>query len=488
MSRPSNAPPANSVFASKYTVVRTIGQGGMGVVLEAVHTKLGQPVAIKLLKSELASDHESVMRFEREARAAATLMSRHAARIYDVDATAEGVPFMVMEYLEGRDLGSILHDQGILPQEDAVDWVIQACAAMAEAHALGIVHRDLKPSNLFLSENATGGAMVKVLDFGISKVASESELQLTNTETVLGTPHYMSPEQLTQARVVDGRADIWALAVILYRSLTKAFPFNAPHPTALAVSIATDAPASVNGHGCELPPALAAAIMKGLEKDPDTRHANVHAFAEAIAPFGSGRWNVPAPSEIRLRGATRSIPPTPGSLSRQRGSASKRAGIHPTGGTWRSTARRYLYSKRVQQGVVVLSTLISLAAIGYAVGSARMPPQPANLVRVTAEREIESVSVPRMNLGGPAGAADGHTAAVMGTGSLPTATATAKASAAPTTPVVAVEPQRPRVPVTQAAPVAPRAPQRAAPAASPSAPPKDNPLYIDLYASSPAKH
>ena len=302
------APPApGTIFASKYEIVRPLGKGGMGVVLEAKHARLGQAVAIKLLKPELLSDGESVMRFEREARAAARLTSPHAARIYDVDTTPEGIPFMVMEYLEGRDLARILQEQQVLGVEDAVDWVMQACAAMAEAHALGIVHRDLKPSNLFLAENVATGAIVKVLDFGISKITVESEQQLTTTATVLGTPHYMSPEQVTASRVVDLRADIWALSVILYRALTKAFPFVGPNPTALAVSIATERAIPIQQQQVQLPEALMNAIMKGLEKNPADRHQSVHELAAAIEGMGSGRWHVPAASALRVN--RHSFPP-----------------------------------------------------------------------------------------------------------------------------------------------------------------------------------
>lgn len=287
-------PQPGDVVDSKYAIVRTVGRGGMGLVYEARHLKLQQRVAIKFLKEELVGNAESIARFDREARAAARLSSPHAARIYDVDATPDGVPFIVMEYLEGHDLAAELVQRGgNLPVDEAVDWILQACSAMAEAHAASIVHRDLKPSNLFACESASGGPVVKVLDFGISKITVDLDENLTSNTTVLGTPHYMSPEQVT-AGGVDGRSDIWALSVILYRAITGQFPFQAPNATALAVSIATEPPIPILERTPTLPPALAAAIMRGIAKSKDDRHPTVQALAHVIAPFGSGRFAAPA--------------------------------------------------------------------------------------------------------------------------------------------------------------------------------------------------
>ncbi len=301
----ADVPAPGSIFASKYEILDVVGRGGMGVVLSARHARLEQTVAIKLLKPELLSDAEARERFEREARAAAKLTSAHAARIFDVDSTADGVPYMVMELLHGRDLGTIFNEharQGRpLEVTDAVDWVLQACIAMAEAHAAGIVHRDLKPSNLFLAETSSG-PMVKVLDFGISKLVLDQEAkELTVTATVLGTPNYMSPEQIMGRKQVDARADLWSLAVILYRALTQNFPFSGAHPTALAVAIAREAPTPVDVHGAILPEGLAQAIMRGLEKDPDARFQSAQELAAALAKYGSGRWNMPSSPFLRAR-------------------------------------------------------------------------------------------------------------------------------------------------------------------------------------------
>ena len=177
------------MLAGKYRVERTIGEGGMGVVLAATNEALRQRVAIKLLRSGALANAKALGRFEREARAAASLRSEHVARVLDVGKLEDGRPYMVMEYLEGRDLGDVIEHGGELPVGDAVDYVLQACEAVAEAHAAGIIHRDLKPKNLFLSQTVDGRPLVKVLDFGISKIEDEAEdMSLTRTTEIIGSP------------------------------------------------------------------------------------------------------------------------------------------------------------------------------------------------------------------------------------------------------------------------------------------------------------
>src|SRR5438552_2214501 len=207
--------PEGTVLQGKYQVGRLLGRGGMGVVVAARHLLLDTDVALKFL---LTTEPGVVERFSREARAAARLQSEHVGRVLDVGALPDGSPFMVMEYLAGEDLSQVLA-RGPLSVTDAVDYLLQACEAIAEAHALGIVHRDLKPANLFLAQRAHGRSMVKVLDFGISRGgATASRLTLTGTG-VLGSPQYMSPEQWTEARAVDARSDVWSLGVVLYEMI-----------------------------------------------------------------------------------------------------------------------------------------------------------------------------------------------------------------------------------------------------------------------------
>jgi eukaryotic-like serine/threonine-protein kinase len=280
---PPTSPQAGDVVAGKYHLVRSIGLGAMGLVFEATHLRMQQRVAIKFMQAKLVGQTEAVARFEREGRAASRLTSPHATRIFDVDSTPDGVPYIVSELLDGQDLRHELDEREKLPIEEAVSYVIQACAVMAEAHSFGIVHRDLKPSNLFLAKTSVG-RVVKVLDFGISKM--DEELELTTTGFQVGSPRYMSPEQV-EAKRVDRRADIWALGVILYRALSGAYPFEGNTSISLALAILTRPPRDLVSLRPEVPPGLVDAIKKALARDVLARHATARDFAEALAPFAS---------------------------------------------------------------------------------------------------------------------------------------------------------------------------------------------------------
>ncbi|MCA9588820.1 MAG: protein kinase [Myxococcales bacterium] len=288
-------PVPGDLLAGKYTVVRALGHGGMGVVYEAEHARLGQNVALKFLKPEHVEIAQDLARFEREARAAATLKSPHVVRIYDVDTTPEGVPYIVMELLAGHDLSQELRRRDDVPLAEVVDWMLQVCAAMGEAHARGIIHRDLKPSNVFLCE---GGEQVKVVDFGISKLLASGEF--TGSSSALGTPQYMAPEQLRGSRDVDGRIDIWAIAIMTYRILARRFPFAGETPAAIAVSIVTEEPTPLAQHRPDLPPTFCDALMRALVKLPSGRYRTVFELAEALAPFGSGKHAAPRASSPSL--------------------------------------------------------------------------------------------------------------------------------------------------------------------------------------------
>jgi serine/threonine-protein kinase len=295
------------IIADKYRVERVLGAGGMGVVVAATHVQLGERVAVKFLLPAAATSADHVERFLREARASARIKSEHVARVHDVQ-TLRGLPYMVMEYLAGTDLAALLRTRGRLPIAEAVDYVLQACEAIAEAHSLGIIHRDLKPSNLFLTRRADGSALVKVLDFGISKNLTERAGEATATGTSLGSPMYMSPEQITDVKKVDARSDVWALGIMLHELLTGMRPFNAESAPALFVAIATQPPAPVRALRPDAPLPLEAAILRCLEKDPARRMPNVAALASELVPFATADGRV---SGGRIM---RTLPPPAGSM------------------------------------------------------------------------------------------------------------------------------------------------------------------------------
>ena len=278
------------VLAGKYRIDRVLGVGGMGVVVQAQHLIVDEPVAIKFLSPGLASNDEAVARFEREARAAFKIRSEHVARVGDVDKTPGGIPFMVMEHLEGRDLSALLTHGRRLPIDTAVDYILQAADAVAAAHAEGIIHRDLKPENLFLTRRADGEPFIKVLDFGLSKVVDSGsgprQRALTAVNQTMGSPNYMSPEQWQSTRSVGPAADQWALATILYELLTGAQAFPGDQMAPLCQAILTRSPAPMCSLRPGLPAQLDNIVGKALQKKPDQRYRTIAELAEALGPFG----------------------------------------------------------------------------------------------------------------------------------------------------------------------------------------------------------
>ncbi len=296
-----------SVVGGKLRIERILGQGGMGVVAIAMHLQLEQRVAVKVLHDQLAADPATVERFLREARTPMRMRSEHVCRVLDVGQLEGGAPYIVMELLAGSDLHALVRARGPLSLATATDYVLQAMVAVAEAHALGIVHRDLKPANLFLARAIDGSPLVKVLDFGIAKSPARGDVQLTSTAAVLGSPGYMSPEQLRSAKDVDARSDIWALGTILYELVSARLPFPAQSVTELAMKVAVDPPEPL-----DVDPAFRAIVFRCLEKDPARRYQELGALARDLAPFGGPRGTALAELIGKLLARTSdTLPATP---------------------------------------------------------------------------------------------------------------------------------------------------------------------------------
>ncbi len=282
-------PPAvqvGDVLASKYRVERVLGQGGMGMVVAARHEQLGFQVALKFMLPVALGDLAMKERFLREAQAAGRLRSEHVARVMDFGTLDDGAPYIVMEFLHGSDLQGVLDKVGILPPHEAAEYVLQACKAMQEAHGQGIVHRDLKPQNLFLTHRPDGTPLVKVLDFGISKlVGHEASLSVTSSSAMMGSPLYMAPEQIRSAKKVDARADIYSLGAILYQLLTGQVPIPAETLGELFEHVFTRPTVPPRSHRPDVSPELEAVVMRCLAKTAEDRYQSVGDLAAALAPF-----------------------------------------------------------------------------------------------------------------------------------------------------------------------------------------------------------
>ena len=279
--KPADAVRIGQVFLGKYRIESIIGQGGMGVVAEVTHLQLNQRLAIKMLRQDVLADADAVERFMREAQAAAKLRSEYVAKVSDVGALENGTPYMVMEYLEGHDLGALISQRGKIALPWTCDLMLQTAEALAEAHSLGIVHRDVKPTNLFVTWRPDGTALIKVLDFGISKSTMATDMHLTQTQSLLGTPAYMSPEQMRSARLVDARTDIWSLGSVMYEMIEGRKPFEAESFSEMCVKVAVDAPAPM----FNAPPELQNVVLRCLAKTPEQRYASMAEFARDLVPF-----------------------------------------------------------------------------------------------------------------------------------------------------------------------------------------------------------
>lgn len=279
------------LVGGKYRITSILGEGGMGIVFAAKHVDLHCDVAIKVIRQELNQQPELIARLMLEARAAAQIKSEHVCRVLDVARLDTGTPYVVMEYLDGKNLASVLDAKGRLPERLAVDYLLQACEAVAEAHRAGVVHRDLKPENLFLAEFPDGRRAIKVLDFGISKATGAwvkpVARTLTNPSSAMGSPHYMAPEQMTAARDVDARADIWALGAILHQLVTGHLAFDGDSLPAVCAAVLQSDPIPVRQYLPQLSIGLEEAIQYCLVKNREQRLSTVAELARLISAFGS---------------------------------------------------------------------------------------------------------------------------------------------------------------------------------------------------------
>jgi serine/threonine-protein kinase len=274
----------------------------MGIVVAAHHEQLDQRVALKFLLPAVVQNEEIVQRFLREARAAVKIHSEHVARVFDVGKHGE-LPYMVMEYLEGSDIAQTLVERGPLPPREAAGYLLEVCDAVAEAHALGIVHRDLKPANLFLATRPTGRRTVKVLDFGISKApVTERERNLTDATAIMGSPSYMSPEQLVASASVDVRSDIWSLGVVLFEMVTRQLPFNATSMPELVGVIL-----QVSPRLDDVPAEVRSIVERCLHKERERRYSTIAELARALAPIAPSRYQ---PLVERIEGVFDAAPPS----------------------------------------------------------------------------------------------------------------------------------------------------------------------------------
>jgi serine/threonine-protein kinase len=447
-----------TLLAGKYRVDRVIGRGGMGVVVAATHLHLQQPVALKFLLPGAPHSREVMERFVREARSAARLRSEHVCRVSDVGSFDDGSPYIVMELLEGSDLATLLQQHGLMPVQGAAVHVLQACAGIAEAHALGIVHRDLKPANLFLTRRPDGTPLIKVLDFGIAKAQSDQDFSLTQTSAVLGSPGYMSPEQLRSTRDVDVRSDIWAIGVVLYELVAGRPPFVAETITELALRIAMDPPPPLVGR---MPQGFDQVVDRCLAKDPAQRYPDLANLAHALAAYaGTGGWELANAVSRMLH-----VSPSGGQPSGPIGYPVTVAMSYPsTPTTMGSAASSMLTAPRRRWGVIgaaaaaalIAGTVMAVAMRGGDGPRAASAPSGSE---ASAAGAAETPSAPAAAPPAPAAAAVAEPPAAVASPPAAAAAPPPAAVAPPAAPAAAPPPAAAAPPPAAAAPVEPSPPQ-----------------------------
>jgi serine/threonine-protein kinase len=399
--------PPGTVLAGKYRVDRLLGEGGMGWVVVATHLQLEQRVALKFMRAAGGmGSTEAIRRFIREGRAAARIQSEHVARVSDVGTLESGVPYLVMEYLEGQDLDSLLREQPQLPVPVAIDYAIQACEGLSEVHAAGIVHRDLKPANVFLARRSDGSVRVKLLDFGISKISAgpgaPQEGSMTTTQALMGSPLYMAPEQMRSSKSVDARADIWSMGVIVYEMLAGHSPFPGDTLPEVCARILAEPPAPLQDDRSDVPPELEALVLKCLAKDSRERFQDVSELAGALAEFAPPQSRGAADRIERL---VRARPPmlsdrsmattTPQGVARRKREVSSTAAAFGTADPEPTSRRSRALPLVAGAGVLAVGAVIAIfAARGSAPpstvssASARQPPGAASVTSSASSGDL----------------------------------------------------------------------------------------------------
>jgi serine/threonine protein kinase len=302
------------IVADRYRVGPVIGAGGMGIVYKAQHIELGTWVAVKVIRPDIAQNSSLWRRFEREARALAALHNKNVVRVHDAGTLPSGLRYLVMEYLEGTDLRRLLVERGSMPVPEAVDHVLQVCSALGDAHRLHIIHRDIKPENIFLARFRACEPTIKLLDFGVARFLDDKG-QLTVPGRGVGSPRYLSPEQVLNAGSADQCSDIWGVGLLLYELISGRSPFEGLNAAQICLSICQGSFRSIATLCPELPPALCAAIMHCLEPDPKRRFQSAEEVMAALEPFSSRHLRGPKASAAEALSPT---PPVPRAKKRAR--------------------------------------------------------------------------------------------------------------------------------------------------------------------------
>ena len=277
---------SGDIVAERYRVGPVIGAGGMGIVYKAQHVELGTPVAIKVIRPDIAQNSSLWRRFAREARALAALHNKHVVRVHDAGTLPSGLRYLVMELLDGTDLRRLISQRGAVPVPEAVDYALQVCSALGDAHRLHIIHRDIKPENIFLARFRVSDPTIKLLDFGVARFLDDAG-QLTVPGRGVGSPRYLSPEQLQNPGSADQRSDLWGVGLLLYELISGRSPFEEMNTAQVCLTI-VQGPIPPIGERCPgLPPALATAIMRCLELDPARRFQSADELSAALEPFSS---------------------------------------------------------------------------------------------------------------------------------------------------------------------------------------------------------